>query len=341
MAHNDVTAKIELLNPVGTLNEGFPLIIAKTTQAAEYAECTSLEEVVTAGFAAANGETPASGVYQAAAKMWAQKHAPKKIAVCGLTAITAENLAKLTEKGWRQLVVAGATKADAAVLKTYIAATNNKMMFAGIAAVTGEETAIVATDYAGCDRIVCVVHGTQAELAAAAVAGEVAGNETGSITYKNLIINGITPENLTTTQLTAIHTAKCITILQKAGDVVTSEGFVTSGEYADIIDCKDYIISKIEYDTQKVLNSMGKVPYDNRGIAILENVCVNAIKTAYNKGMIAVGDDGVPMYSVSYTVRADCDAADIAARNYVGGRFAFTLAGAIHEVQVTGEISVV
>lgn len=323
---NDVKVKIDLLKPSGTSEWGYPLIVTKDETTIGYAVCTSLAEVVAAGFASS------TDVYKAAEKMFMQPHPPLRIAVAALTALTAENLAALTGEGWRQLVVMAAA-ADKTEVKTYID-TTDKMYFAAVTSASG------LSAFADDDRVVCVVHGTEADLAAAAVAGEVAGREVGTITYKNLILNGITPATFTDAQVEAIHTAGGITVLKKAGDIVTSEGLVVSGEYADIIDCKDYIIQQLTYKTQKLLNTMGKLPYDNRGIAILENAAIDVLKDAYNRGMIAEDDDGNPLYSASYALRSEVDANDIAARKFKGGRFAFTLAGAIHNVEITGEISV-
>ena len=136
----------------------------------------------------------------------------------------------------------------------------------------------------------------------------------------------------------AIHAKGGITFVTKAGDNVTSEGKVAGGEYIDIVDSKDYVISNLEYKTQKLLNSQPNIPYDNNGIALLESVAVDVMKDAYNNGIIVANDDGTPAYAVSYASRENTEASDRAARKYVGGQFAFTLAGAIHEAEITGEI---
>lgn len=326
---NDVKVKIDLLKPAGSLEWGYPLIVTKAEEAANavgYTVCRSLTDVIDAGFGSS------TDVYKAAEKMFTQKHPPLKIAVAALTALDTENLSALTGEDWRQLVVI-ADAADKTGVKAYID-TTEKLYFA--AASSASELSAYADD----DRVVAVVHRSQANLAAAAVAGEAAGREVGSFTYKNLILTGITPEDFTESEIEAIHAAGGITVLKKAGDVVTSEGLVASGEYADIIDCKDFIIQQLTYKTQKLLNMMAKLPFDNRGIAILENAAIDVLKDAFNRGMIAVDDDGNPLYSVSYALRSEVDAGDIAARKYKGGRFAFTLAGAIHNVEITGEISV-
>ena len=326
----DVKVTISLLKAIGSLGWGYPLILSKSTTDIAYTECESLDEVVTAGFAAT------TDTYKAAEVMFAQKNPPAKIAVCGLATVDATNLATLTGKGWRHLVTVGEDITQS-VVATYVAGTTDKMYFTGVSA-----TADIATKVnSESDRVVVVVHSTKADLAAAAVAGEVAGNTVGSITYKNLVIKGIDAENLSETAITAIHTAHAITLLEKAGDVVTSEGFVMSGEYADIIDCKDYIISQLTYKTQKLLNNTGKIPYDDKGIGLLENIAVDVMKDAYSKGMIAEDENGEPIYTVSYALRSEQDEGDIEKRKYIGGRFAFTLAGAIHTVDVKGEISVI
>ena len=175
---------------------------------------------------------------------------------------------------------------------------------------------------------------------AAAFVGATAGQTVGSITYKNIIIKGIAPQSLTDTEINAIHTKGGITFVTKAGDNVTTEGKVAGGEYIDIIDSKDYIISNLQYRTQKLLNTSGKIPYDNNGIASLQSICENVLKDAYNNGIIATNDEGAPAYSVNYALRENSSATDIAARKYVGGAFTFTLAGSIHNVEIVGEIEI-
>ena len=144
---------------------------------------------------------------------------------------------------------------------------------------------------------------------------------------KNIILKGIEPELLTDSQIEAIHKIGGICIVQKAGDVVTSEGTVLSGEYADIIDSKDYVIRNITYKSQKLLNNSKKLAFDNTGI-----------REAFLSGIIAQDDEGQPMYSTNFATRADIPAADRAARNYKGGKFSFSLAGAIHYATINGTI---
>lgn len=323
----DVTVRIDLNKPIGKLSFGFPLIIsAGETTAINYTECTSLEAVVTAGFATS------TDVYKAAQLMFMQNDAPAKIAVCGLT--EASGISELLNKEWRQLVLVGTdtSQANAKALAPIIEATKDKMLFITAA----DKTAATAVKTAGGDRTVILVHSNP--LAVAALAGEAAGLTVGSFTYKNLILNGIAPETLTDAEIEGIHTAGAIAFVTKAGDNVTTEGKTVGGEYIDIVDCKDYIISNLEYQTQKMLNMASKIPYDNNGIAMLESVAVNVMKDAYNKGMIATNEDGSAAYTVDYAMREDTSEADRAARKYLGGQFSFKLAGAVHEVEIVGEI---
>ena len=174
----------------------------------------------------------------------------------------------------------------------------------------------------------------------AALVGATAGKNPGSITYKNQILKGINPQSLTDSQITAIHKKGGLTFVTKAGDNVTTEGKVAGGEYIDIIDSQDYVIQQLEYGTQKALNTAGRIPYDNTGIALLESVAVDVFQDAYINGIIATNDDGTPAYSVSYAPRTETTATDRAARRYLGGQFSFTLSGAIHECEITGSIIV-
>nr|DAY61019.1 MAG TPA: tail sheath protein [Caudoviricetes sp.] len=321
----DVKVKIDLNKPLGKTAFGNPLILSVGAEEKACTECKTIEDIVTAGYA------QGTDTYKAAQLMLSQNNPPEKVLVCTATNATA-GLQKVAGEAWRQLVVVGElpeeqSKADIA---SWIEATKDKMYFATV------ETAAELSALGEGKRTIGFVH--KDPVAVAALVGEAAGREVGSFTYKNLILNGIEP--MTDIDVDAVTSAKGITFVTKAGDNVTSEGKVLADEYIDIIDSEDYIITNLENRTQKALNNVGKIPYDNNGIAMLESVAVNVMMDAYSKGMIATDADGNAMYEVDYALREETSEEDRAIRKYVGGRFKFTLAGAVHEVQINGEIAI-
>lgn len=333
----DVKVKIDLTKVAGKLGFGIPLILAENAASAvAYTEVSNVAEVVAAGFAA---ET---NVYKAAQLAFGQPNAPATLAVAAVegAATTFLTDAKNIAKGWRQLVVVNAGEAAASTvqaLSTAVEALDGKMYFASLDTDSKEA---VTTD--GVTRTVLFYcNATEnVPVPAAALAAEAAGRDPGSFTYKNLKLSGVEAQDLTDAQVAELHAKGGITYVTKAGDSVTSEGKVLGGEYIDIVDSEDYIIQQLTYKTQKLLNSAAKVPYDNNGIAMLESVAVDVLRDAFNKGMIAIAEDGAADYSVSYALREETAASDRAARKYIGGTFRFALAGAIHEVEITGTIDI-
>lgn len=332
----DVKVKIDLTKPVGTIGFGIPLILQENaTKAVPYTECADMSEVVTAGF------DNTTDVYKAAQLMFAQNGAPKQIAVCAVSggADVAMADAALVGKGWRQLVVVSGSDAvtDVAKVSTAVEALEGKMYFESFD--VDDNTSLTVS---GLERTVLFYcNATEdAPVPVAALVGAIAGKAVGSYTAKNLILKDIAAQELTDAQIEAIHAKGGITFVAKAGDNVTSEGKVAGGEYIDVVDSKDYIIQQLAYKTQKVLNNADKVPYDNNGIAMLETVAVDVLAGAFNNGMIAANEDGTPAYSVNYALREDTLESDRTARKYMGGGFKFALAGAIHEAEIVGEITV-
>lgn len=332
----DVKVHIDLAKPIGSVGFGVPLLLLENAASAvEYTEVSNVDEAVTAGI------KKDSIAYKAAQLLFAQAHAPKRIAVCAVSGKASAALAEATlaDKGWRQLIVMseGETASTPAEISAVVEAMDGKLYFAGLD--TDDSTAITASGLRRTILFYC--DATEAvPVPVAALVGETAGREAGSCTYKNLVLSGVAAQNLTDTQIDAIHTKGGITFVEKAGDNVTTEGKVAGGEYIDIIDSEDYIIQQLAYKTQKVLNNTAKVPYDNNGIALLESVAVDVLQNAYNNGMIITNADGSPGYTVSYALREDTAESDRANRLYIGGNFSFAMTGAIHEVEITGSINV-
>ncbi len=336
----DVTVKISEKSVAGKLGFGIPLVLtSKGTTAIPYTECATLDDVAT--LLGDNAEK--NNAYKVAKLIWAQDNAPKKIAFYTSINDAETAIAEVINKDWRQLIVVlgtGDTKTIADIAE-YVETTNDKMFFVTVSSTTelatvkgNERTVAFYYDLKNGDVLV-------EPYAVAALVGETAGREAGSYTYKNLIIKGLEPLDLTDNEVNEIHSGGGITLLLKAGDIVTSEGKTASGEYIDVIDSKDWIIQQIGYQTQKLFNSSPKLPYTNAGISVLENVTKNVLQQAYNNGIIATGDDDVTaLYTVDFKKRSDMSATDRKNRIYTGGNFSFTLAGAIHNAEINGVLEI-
>lgn len=322
----DTVVKINLSKPAGNKGSWFPLIyiVDSTAENDVYTEFSGVDELVAGGYA------QESAVYKAANKMYMQEEngRPYKFAVLKQKAFSTETFAKYEAKGWRQVVLIGTE--NIAAVSEYIE-TTDKMLFVTVNEKTGLSYKLNRT---------LILYHPKDEYVAAALIGATAGYEAGSFTYKNIILKDVEPVEMTDTEIQALHTAGAITVLEKAGDIVTSEGIVTSGEYADIIDSEDYIIQNIAYRTQKVFNENKKVAYTDAGIGLLEGATIGVLKAAFNNDMIATGEGGTPAYSVNFALRSDTTDSDRAARKYPYGKFSFELAGAVHTAEVNGEIIV-
>lgn len=347
----DVKVTINLAKAATGVGFGYPLIFeGKATKAIPYTECTTIDEVVKAvgGITASDNESAvatkteaakATGIYKAALLLFMQDNAPATIAICADTAVATTGLANILHQGWRQLIVVSAdTEGEDARkdISDYIE-TTGKMYFTSVTSAT--EAAAIGEN----DRTVTMVHeddDTTVVFPEAALVGATAGKLVGSLTYKNQKLKGLTAKVLPETELTAIHNAGAMAFVLKAGDGVTSDGMVMSGEYVDVIDAQDFIIQNIENNVQKTLNNADKIPYDNAGIAILENATASVLKEAAENGMIAVNDSGVYDYSVAFKPRSATKASDRAVRRYPEGSFHFALAGAIHTADINGTIEI-
>ena len=65
--------------------------------------------------------------------------------------------------------------------------------------------------------------------------------------------------------------------------------------------------------------------------------CLKAL--LFNNGIIATTADGSPDFTVDFALREDTTEEQRSTRKYIGGQFTFALAGAVHYVEITGEIT--
>ena len=327
---SDVKINITLVKPIGSVGFGCPLILEENVTAdKEYKEYSSLSAIATAGY-----ETT-SKVYKTAQLMFSQEHYPEKIAICSTTTEAAVWLAveSNVSKDWRQLVVVNSGETDTKVADIMTAIevqkTYPKFYYANLP--FDDETKLSVE---GIERtLVCYYTPTDnVPVPVAAIAGEVGGLEVGSYTINNLMVKGVSGLELSQEEIEEVHAKGGVTFVVSAGDVVVSEGKSVGGSYVDNVDGNDYIKQQLEYHTQKVFNNNLKVPYTNAGIAMLENAGTNVMKDAQNKGI-------VDTFEVKYDLREDVPEADRTARKYFGGKITYTMAGAIHYIEINCEAS--
>lgn len=333
----DVQVNISTVEFAKSVGFGVPLVLnTKAASAIAYTECSSLGEVVSAGFAST------TEVYKTCNLIWMQNNAPKSIAVCQDTRTAVATLTELASQGknFRQIIVTSIGAEDESTMgdiAAYVETLEDKLYFANVKT-TGDAATILNKT-----RTVCMVlNDTTTNAPAnpvAALVGATAGLTPGSFTYKNIILKGVNPDTaITDAALSALHASGLITVLKKAGDIVTSEGITTDKTYIDIVDSRDWIISNIVYQLQKLLNNSLKVPYTNSGIGQLEAVTLGVLKEAYDMGIIGEDDEGLGDYKTEFALRKDVPAGERAARTYVRGKFTAGLAGAIHTVTINGSL---
>ncbi|WOC33054.1 MULTISPECIES: DUF3383 family protein [Caproicibacterium] len=339
---SDIKVQLSLVKAVGKSGFGIPLILAGgQDQEIPYTECLDLDEV-----RAVCGVN--SVIYTAAALMLAQSTERFKIAVRAVTGKSAEEIPNLLGKDWRQLVVPteGADGESTVEELSDVVEATDRMYFATVR----DLNTVPEAAYSGIqdgqpaqiarDRTVGFYYPQKGVYATAALVGKIAQKQPGTYTCKNLILDNLQPLELDDTMVQSVQDKGCLTFVTKAGDNVTTEGKTIGGEYIDIVDGKDYIIYRIQHDSQKILNQSDKVPYNDNGIAQLEAACVGVMKDCYGDGnlIIATGDDGKPAYTVQYGKLSQTSAAERANRHYSLGRFSFSLLGAIHSADVNGSI---
>ena len=341
----DVQVTIDLNAAPKAAGFGYPLIVAKVSEAesvVDYTELSSLAEL--AALLNATGDEPDAThvkVLAAATLMLMQDHAPAKFEVCISTAKCDETITANAKEGWRQViaVTAGAT-GDSTVSEVAAAvnALSGKLFFTDCAP-TDDLTACGKRTIGFAYPARVVDEPDVPAVPVAALVGATAGRDPGSFTYKNLILYGLTGrEGVTGISDSNLNSHHIITVVTKEGSCVTTDGCTVTGDFIDLIDSEDYLTQQIAYRTQQVLNSNDKIPYDNGGIAILENVALEVLQSCYMMGMIATNEDGEADYSVNYGLRSESTASERAARNYPYGRFTATLSGAVHNVAVVGTV---
>lgn len=334
MPLQDVKVSIDVRQPSALIGLGTPLILVEdaTISIPTYKEYFTID-----GLAEDFAKTDAGYLY--GAKIMNQgNNRPEKVAIAKYNSADSIKPEQVLEQFFYNdfyfVLVADATQAEKTAIADVVEANGLKI----VVYATDSEAEVDAFAAKKYDRLIIIYHSDLGELPEAALVGSVGSKPVGSVTWKFKTLAGVTPQVYSAGQLGALHTKGAISYVTKAGINQTSEGIVSSGEYIDVVHGKDWIRLNVEEQVQKLLSSVDKIPYTDAGIAQLESVVTNVLRTATTNGIVATNDEGRALYEITALSRSSVSDNERKSREYNGLGFSFELAGAIHEATIKGEV---
>lgn len=155
----------------------------------------------------------------------------------------------------------------------------------------------------------------------------------GSSTWKFKTLAGILTDEPTASEETFLKEKNVNYYVSVAGVDITVEGKMAVGEFIDVIHFVDWLQARMQERIYSTLVNAEKVPFTDGGIAIIEN----DVRAQLQQG-VDVG--GLDSFTVTVPKRSQTDSADRAARTLKGIKFSGVLAGAIHFVEIQGNVTV-
>lgn len=333
MANLDVTVVIDVLHPATTEGQlSRPLLLVAGTKV-EYKEYANLTDL-----AVDYGTSTAA--YKLAQTISQQDFEPDAYCVAtyvGETPTEGQSLAEVIEKyydkSWHFALLVDGTEVERLSLSQTIEPHDFK--FACVLVSKQEEL----STYKDKKRTIPFYHTVDGERLDGAAVGEIAARTIGSVTWHNVVLKGITPQELSKDERDAIVEAGGNLFVKNAGYNVLSGGIVADGEYIDFYHGKDWIKANIENDLQKMLIENDKVPAGPAGVSLSSNVVTNRLTEGGKQGIIdkdaETGEYSFALIAAPFT---DGNSADIAKRIYSGLSFKYDPQNAIHAIKVRGEV---
>lgn len=166
----------------------------------------------------------------------------------------------------------------------------------------------------------------------------------GGETWANKQLNGVTTDDLTQAEINAI-TAKngnCFVAVRNIS--VTQNGKVAGGEWIDVIRFRDWLKEEMQTDLFSMLINRDKLPFTDQGIALVESTMNKVLALGQKRGGIApteYDDDGNENlgYTISVPLASSISANNKAQRVLQDCKFTARLAGAIHAIEIYGNLT--
>lgn len=165
----------------------------------------------------------------------------------------------------------------------------------------------------------------------------------GSETWAYKSLNGIETSELTNQEIRQLEEEKLNCYIACAGKGITRNGLMSGGEWIDVIRFRDWLKNQLQLKVFSLFVQNPKIPYTDAGIALVENQIESVLRSGQTIGGIAeteydADDNPVYGYTVAVPKAADLTSEQRAARKLTGVRFTARLSGAIHAVELIGNL---
>jgi hypothetical protein len=141
--------------------------------------------------------------------------------------------------------------------------------------------------------------------------------------------------NLTDTQRSALDGKNGNYYISAGGLALTYPGKTASGEWFDVTRFVDWLQARLRERLIGLLANNAKVPFTDAGIALV----VAEIRAQLQQGVAVGGLAESPAFTISAPLASDVSSVDRAARTLPDVTFSARLAGAIHAIELTGNIA--
>lgn len=156
----------------------------------------------------------------------------------------------------------------------------------------------------------------------------------GEETWKFKTLSGVPVASYTDTQRANLRAKKVNFYEATAGVNMLEEGYASSGAYIDFTRYLHFLESRVQERVFGKLSIGNKVPYTDKGIAIVRNEIAGQLQSDEDRGALDAG------WTVSVPKAASATTADRNARTLRNVSFAAVYAGAIHKVIIEGTVTV-
>ena len=265
--------------------------------------------------------------YKIAQRLFMQKPQPQRVAIIGKVGKAVEVFKKALEAN-KDFFFVVCTDNDLDTIKgvSELCQTHNKMY--GVTINKLEEVKIIGKEVF--DNTFVAYHNLEDAYLAEGLT-VIMSYKIGGKTAKFKQVQGVKEADITLTDLHLLHENKLFTYIKKLGVLQTTEGKVLSNEYIDVVLGEYWIRFRMEERMQRLALVQDKIPYTNRGIAMLVSVAERVLNEAVDMGIVEEGQ-----YRVDFRRREDVDSNEVANRVYNHILWTAMLQGAIHSGQISG-----